>query len=152
LIAGTDKGFEPQAALTRAMLVTILARGAGIETAGGSSWYARAAEWGMANGLTDGTDMLGAATREQFAALLYRYWQLRNPDTGSFAPPADLSAFADAESVSEWAREAVEWAVGNGLMQGRAASAIGAKTTATRAEAAALLQRYFEKFEKSAYA
>jgi hypothetical protein len=147
LITGTtDTTFAPQTTLTRAMLITVLARDAGIDTSGGDTWYSKAAEWGMETGLTDGTNMDGEITREQFATLLYRYRQftMQNSQSTIAADAADISAYTDAGDVSEWAREAMEWAVGSGLVTGRTATTLAPRGTATRAEAAMLLQRYLE--------
>ncbi|MDR1440292.1 MAG: S-layer homology domain-containing protein, partial [Clostridiales bacterium] len=138
LMNGTGNGFEPQATLTRAMLVTILARESGIDTSGGGTWYSAALEWGVAGGITDGTDPDGAITREQFAAMLYRY--AGSPEAG-----ASFAGYADADSVSSWAGDAMAWAVSNGLIQGRTTTALTPTVTTTRAEAAAMLQRYLEQ-------
>jgi hypothetical protein len=119
------------------MLVTILAREAGIDTDGGDTWYAKAVEWGIANGVTDGTNPNGAITREQFAAMLYRY-------AGEPSPRSGFEAYADAGEVSAYAEEAMAWAVDTGLLTGRTATELAPKGTATRAEAATLLQRYIE--------
>jgi hypothetical protein len=150
LITGTtDTTFAPQTTLTRAMLITILARDSGIDTSGGDTWYSKAVDWGTGNGLTDGTNMDAPITREQFATLLYRYAQWSSAVGGGVpdAPPssnADLSGFADADGVSEYAREAMAWAVASGLVTGRTATTLAPKGPATRAEAATLLQRYLE--------
>ncbi|MDR1572037.1 MAG: DUF4430 domain-containing protein [Clostridiales Family XIII bacterium] len=134
-----DGSFAPQAKLSRAMLVTMLARDAGVDTGGGATWYGKAAEWGVANGITDGTDMAGDLTREQFAAILYRYARLNGADVGG---AADLAAYGDAGAVSGWAKDAVSWAVAAGLIEGRTETELAPGGTATRAEAAALLMRY----------
>jgi hypothetical protein len=142
LINGTtDTTFAPQTVLTRGMLITILARDAGIDTDGGDTWYSKAREWGMSIDLTDGTNMNGNVTREQFATLLFRYAKLQGKNTSE---ASDYSAYTDAESVSDWAQEAMAWAVANGLITGRTATTLTPKGTATRAEAATLLQRYLE--------
>jgi hypothetical protein len=139
LMNGTGDGaYAPQATLTRAMLVTVLAREAGIDTDGGDTWYTKAMEWGVANGVTDGTDPNGAITREQFAAMLYRY-------AGSPRPNGGFEAYDDAGSVSTWAEDAMAWAVEGGLITGRTETTLAPAGTATRAEAATLLQRYLER-------
>jgi hypothetical protein len=144
LITGTtDTTFAPQTSLTRAMLITILARDAGIDTTGGDTWYSKAVDWGMTNGLTDGTNMNAPITREQFATLLYRYAKWSSADAPQ-SGGADLSGFADADDVSQYAREAMAWAVTGGLITGRTPTTLAPKGTATRAEAATLLQRYLE--------
>jgi hypothetical protein len=149
LVTGMDETtFAPQSTLTRAMLITILARDAGADTAGGDTWYSKAVDWGTENGLTDGTDMEGEITREQFATMLYRYSQWSSNEDGTSRTPsptnADITGFDDADDVSEWAREAMAWAVGGGLITGRTATALAPGGTATRAEAATLLRRYLE--------
>jgi hypothetical protein len=140
LITGTGPTtFAPQSTLTRAMLITILARDAGIDTSGGETWYTKAADWGMETGLTDDTNMNSPVTREQFATLLYRYAQRSEiPTSGN----ADMSAYTDADAISEYARDAMAWAVAKGLITGRTATTLAPQGTATRAEAATLLQRY----------
>jgi hypothetical protein len=149
LITGTtDTTFAPQATLTRAMLITILARDAGIDTTGGYTWYSKAVDWGMSNNLTDGTNMGDPITREQFATLLYRYTQWSAVgDAALGVPPSsdtNLSAYTDAESISDWAQEAMAWAVSTGLITGRTATTLAPELPANRAEAAMLLQRYLE--------
>jgi hypothetical protein len=142
LIAGTAKDkFAPQTNLTRAMLITILAREAGVGASGGENWYSAAVEWGVANGITDGTNMEDNVTREQFAALLYRYAKFKGLDVSD---TANLASYTDAEQVSEWAREAMGWANATGLITGRTASTLVPGGEATRAEAARILQMYVE--------
>jgi hypothetical protein len=142
LITGTtDTTFAPQSTLTRAMLITILARDAGIDTSGGDTWYSKAVQWGMSNGLTDGTNMNNPITREQFATLLFRYAKLQGKNTSQ---TSDYSAYIDAANVSDWAREAMAWAYATGLVTGRTATTLAPLGTANRAEAATLLQRYLE--------
>jgi hypothetical protein len=139
LMNGTGDGdYSPQATLTRAMLVTVLAREAGIDTTSGETWYSKAIEWGIANGVTDGTDPNGAVTREQFAAMLYRC-------AGSPRPDGGFGEYSDAGDVSSWAETAMAWAVETGLITGRTETTLAPLGTANRAEAATLLQRYFEK-------
>jgi hypothetical protein len=139
LMNGTDeKTYAPRATLTRAMLVTVLAREAGADTnPDGGAWYEKAIAWGTASGLTDGRDPTDAITREQFAVMLYRH-------AGSPKASGSLAAYGDAHAVSAWAEEALAWAVETGLITGRTETTLAPKDTATRAEAAALLQRYLE--------
>jgi hypothetical protein len=152
LMGGTgEAAFSPGANLTRAMLITILAREAGAPVGVGDTWYAQAAEWGVANEITDGTNMTDDVTREQMAAILYRYAKLKSQLTDSDQQPAgdwpavDLKAkFHDADTVSDWAFEAVSWANAAGILGGRAATELAPLDTATRAEAAAILQRFIE--------
>jgi hypothetical protein len=139
LMNGTgDAAYSPETTLTRAMLVTVLAREAGVDTDGGGTWYSKAIEWGIANGVTDGADPNGAITREQFAAMLYRY-------AGSPRPNGGFDAYSDASDVSAWAGDAMAWAVEKGIITGRTETTLAPLGTATRAEAATLLQRYPEK-------
>ncbi|MDR2665168.1 MAG: S-layer homology domain-containing protein [Oscillospiraceae bacterium] len=140
LMAGTgDNKFSPDAQMTRGMLITVLARIQGVDVSGGCTWYGRAAQWGMERGITDGTDMEGGVTREQFAAMMYRFAWMQGKNTSK---TAGIVAYPDIGDVSKWAREAVEWAIAGGLMQGRTAAALAPHAIATRAEAAAMLQRY----------
>jgi hypothetical protein len=142
LIAGTGENtFSPKIELTRAMLVTILAREAGTPTGGGENWYSAAVEWGVANGITDGTNMTGNVTREQVAAILYRYAKLKGRDVSKTAGLAD---YADAAEISEWAAGAMSWANAAGILTGRTAMDLAPDGTTTRAEAAAFLRRFKE--------
>ncbi|MDR1247471.1 MAG: S-layer homology domain-containing protein [Clostridiales Family XIII bacterium] len=138
LMNGTgDDEYSPQTTLTRAMLITILAREAGSDTNGGDAWYSKAIEWGVENGITDGTNPDGEITREQFALMLYRY-------AGSPRPNGGFDAYSDAADVSSYAEDAMAWAVESGIITGRTETTLAPEGTATRAEAATLLQRYLE--------
>jgi hypothetical protein len=142
LIAGTGENtFSPKTNLTRAMLLTILAREAGVPTGSGETWYSAAVEWGVANGITDGANMTADVTREQLVTILYRYARLKGRDV---TQTATLAGYADAGAVSPWAAGAVSWANATGLLTGRAAGSLAPDGTATRAEAAAILQRFIE--------
>ncbi|MDR1205910.1 MAG: S-layer homology domain-containing protein [Peptococcaceae bacterium] len=142
LIAGTGEDmFSPEADLTRAMLVTILAREAGAPTGGGETWYSAAVEWGVANGVTDGVNMTGAVTREQLAVILYRYAKLKGRGVSETAV---LTDYADAAEVSEWAAGAMRWANAAGILTGRTAAELAPGAAVTRAEAAAFLRRFRE--------
>ena len=138
----SDTGFAPGANLTRAQLVTILARSAGVNTDGGSTWYEAAVAWGMEKGITDGTNPGGEVTREQFVTMLFRYAnEILGIDTSM---RADLSRFVDMDDVSDWAKEAMSWAVSEGLVKGRTDVTLAPDGTATRAEAAMLMMRFME--------
>ena len=143
--------FSPDADTTRGMIVTMLARLEGGDTAG-TPWYAAGQKWAMDNGISDGTNMTGAITREQLAAILYRYTAKYAPDATGNA--ASLAAYPDAGSVSAYARDAMAWAVGNGLIQGNAHANgldyLDPNGSATRAQCAAMLVRFLEKFEAPA--
>ncbi|MDR1204025.1 MAG: S-layer homology domain-containing protein, partial [Peptococcaceae bacterium] len=142
LISGTGENtFSPKTNLTRAMLVTILAREAGAVTSAGDTWYSGSVDWGVANGITDGANMTDDITREEFAVILCRYAKLRGRDVSQ---TADLAGYADAGEVSGWAVEAVGWANATGLLSGRTETTLVPGGAATRAEAAAILQRFIE--------
>ena len=142
LMNGTAAGvFSAQMNLTRAQLITILARQAGIDTTGGATWYSKAWEWAVSVELTDGTNPEGIITREQMVTMLYRYAKLQGK---SVSKTVGLDGYTDAKQVSGWAADAAAWAVANGLMTGRTATTLVPDGTATRAETSALLQRFIE--------
>ena len=128
--------FNPDGAVTRAMVWTVLARMDGENTEGGSTWYAKAQAWAMETGVSDGTDPNGAITREQLATMLYRY-------IGSPVVSGSLSAYPDAGSVSDWAENALVWATQTGLVNGINGN-LSPKTGATRAQLATMLMRLME--------
>ena len=135
--------FSPNAKMTRGMLLTVLARYENVNTQGGAVYYEKAAAWAMANGLSDGSKLSGEITREQLAAILYRYAVLKNKLSGE---GADLRSYEDANRVSEWASEAMSWAVGAGLIKGAAPTTLDPQGGATRAQVAAIIMRYAEAF------
>ena len=139
LMTGTGKGFEPNAATTRAMLWTILARMDGADTSSAGAWYAAAQDWAVKHGVSDGTSSDGKITREQLATMLYRYAQSRGLVKADVQ--GDLSAFTDSESVSPYAVEAMRWAVGAGIVNGMDGSLVP-QGEATRAQMATMLMRY----------
>lgn len=146
LMNGTSANeFSPNADTTRGMIVTILARLDGVDTSGSSPWYAAGREWAMGAGVSDGTNMEGKITREQLAAMLYRYAKLKGYDVSA---SADISSYTDASSVSSWATDAMRWAVGAGLINGRTATTLAPQGNATRAEVAAILMRFAQKIVK----
>ena len=139
LMNGTGaNAFNPNADTTRSMIVTILARMEGVNTSGGATWYARGREWAMGAGISDGTNMTGKITREQLAAMLYRYAKMKGYDVSA---SASLSGYTDASSVSGWAKEAMQWAVGSGLIQG-SGNALTPQANASRAQIATILMRF----------
>ena len=141
---GTSKnGFSPNATTTRGMIVTILARVEGVNT-NGTSWYAAGQKWAMDNGISDGTNMIGEVTREQLAAILYRYAKLKGYHVSKSAA---LTAFSDADKVSGYAAEAMQWAVAEGLLQGSNGK-LNPQGSATRAQVATILMRFMEKIAK----
>ena len=140
LMTGTGKGFEPNAATTRAMLWTILARMDGEDTGASSgTWYAAAQDWAVKHGVSDGTSADGKITREQLATMLYRYAQSRGFIKADVQ--GDLSAFSDSASVSVYAVEAVRWAVETGIVNGMDGK-LNLQGEATRAQMATMLMRY----------
>ena len=141
LMNGTGKGFEPNLATSRAMIWTILARMGDVNTASGGEWYAVAQQWAIANGVSDGTMPNGTITREQLAAMLYRYAVSKGMVKGPAT--ADLSVFADANSVSSYAVEAMQWAVSAGLISGMDGK-LNPQGSATRAQVATMLMRFAE--------
>lgn len=146
LMNGTSANeFNPNANTTRSMIVTILARMEGVNTSGGATWYARGREWAMGAGISDGTNMTGKITREQLAAMLYRYAKMKGYDVSA---SASLSGYTDASSVSGWATDAMRWAVSAGLINGRTATTLAPQGNATRAEVASILMRFMQKYTK----
>ena len=141
LMNGTGNGFEPNLATSRAMIWTILARMSDVNTASSGEWYAVAQQWAIANGVSDGTMPNGTITREQLAAMLYRYAVSKGMVKGPAT--ADLSVFADANSVSSYAVEAMQWAVSAGLIGGMDGK-LNPQGSATRAQVATMLMRFAE--------
>ena len=136
LMNGTSTtAFSPNATMSRGMLMTVLARYAGESTEGGTVWYEKGMNWAKNKGVSDGSAPNRNITREQLAAMLYRY--AGEPDGA-----ADLSAYTDAGSVSAYAEKAVQWCVKNGILTGKTSSTLAPEATATRAECAAMLQRF----------
>ena len=137
LMNGVDTGiFDPDGSLTRAMVWTILARIEGADTEGGETWYAKARDWAMEAGVSDGTDAMGAITREQLVTML---WRSRGEPVVDF-----LLTARDADSISSWAYEAMRWAVSEGIIEGDENGFISPAATATRAQAAAIIMRFIE--------
>lgn len=137
MMTGTSAAaFSPDAATTRAMIWTVLARLNGQSVDGGSPWYAAAQSWAVSAGVSDGTDPAGNITREALAAMLYRA-------AGSPAVSGNFLAFSDGDSVSSWAESAMLWATQNGIIGG-IDGALTPQGQATRAQVAAMLQRFME--------
>ena len=144
LMNGTSStAFSPNANTTRGMIVTILARVEGVNT-NGTPWYAAGQKWAMDNGISDGTNMPGVITREQLATILYRYAKQKGYDVSKSAA---LTAFSDADKVSGYAAEAMQWAVAEGLLQG-SNGRLNPQGSATRAQVATILMRFMEKIAK----
>ena len=144
LMNGTSStAFSPNANTTRGMIVTILARVEGVNT-NGTPWYAAGQKWAMDNSISDGTNMPGVITREQLATILYRYAKQKGYDVSKSAA---LTAFSDADKVSGYAAEAMQWAVAEGLLQGSNGK-LNPQGSATRAQVATILMRFMEKIAK----
>ena len=138
LMTGVGNGkFSPDTSVTRAMVWTVLARMAGENTDGGATWYAKAQAWAMETGVSDGTNPTGSITREQLAAMLYRF-------EGSPAVSGNLNAYPDANEVSDWAVDAMVWATQQGMINGIGGS-LSPKTGATRAQLATMLMRFCQR-------
>ena len=133
--------FSPKANTTRGMLMTVLARHAGEDTTGGSVWYEKGMNWAKANGVSDGTNPQVNITREQLAAMLYRYAQNKKYDVSG---AKSLDGYTDAQSVSSYAVPALQWANAAGVVNGKSGSKLDPKGYATRAEVAAMLMRFCE--------
>lgn len=137
----TEGEFAPELNMTRAMLMTVLARLDGQETDGGSPWYAKSMDWAKKAGISDGTMPESNVSREQLVTMLYRYAKAAPGKSG-------LSGFVDGDTVSPWAVDAVTWAVTEGIMTGTDWGGLYPQGTATRAEVAVLFQRFVEKIGK----
>ena len=149
LMNGTSgTAFSPNANMSRAMLATVLYRMSGDTAQAGSrfgdvassAYYAAAVNWAANKGIVNGTGANTFSpnaniTREQLAAMLYRY--AGEPDA-----TADLSAYKDAGAISSYAQKAMQWCVANGILNGKTGSNLAPQATATRAECAAMLQRF----------
>lgn len=155
ILHGTaDEIFSPDESLTRAMMITALYRNAGSPESGAAafddvekgSWYEKAVAWGSENGIVSGTG-LGkfspeeSITREQLSVMLANYARQSGKALNG---AAELSAFADAAEVSDWAKDAVAAMVGAGVLGGNESGMLCASNNATRAETAVMLSRFFK--------
>lgn len=126
--------FSPDASMTRGMIVTVLAAYDGADTSSnGGAWYEAGRQWAMANGISDGTNMDSALTREQLAVMLWNY-------AGKSAA-GSLSGYTDAASVSDWAVQAMAWCVEQGIISGMDGG-LNPQGTATRAQVATMLMQF----------
>jgi hypothetical protein len=134
LVTGTSAThFSPDDHMTRQMLMTVLARANGVDTTGDP--YTRGMSWAVQSGVSDGSDPTAQLTREQLATMLWR--SAGRPD-----PTEDtLDDFTDAHEISDYAKQAVQWAYENGIMQGKGDGILDPKGWATRAEVAQMLAR-----------
>ena len=136
---GTD-AFSPDGTTTRGMLMTILARYAGADTTGGANWYEKGMAWAQSAGISDGRAPEAGITREQLVTMLYRYADVHEAG-------GTLDAFADADTVSAYAVDAMRWAAANGIVNG-SHGRLNPHGNATRAQVAAMLMRFCEKMER----
>ena len=125
--------FAPNDTLTRAMVWTIIARAEGVDTDGGATWYAKAQQWVVAKGISDGENPSAAITRQELVTML---WRLSGEPVVNYTLTSP-----DADAISGWAYEAMRWAVSEGIIEGDENGLIHPTATCTRAEAAAILMR-----------
>ena len=159
LMLGTSKTlFSPHGTATRGMMATILWRMEGSPAPKGKNsftdveagkWYADAITWTAENGIFAGygKDKFGPddpITREQLAAIFYRYADYKGYD---LTVKGNLDTFKDADKITDYAKTAMQWAVGSGLVKGKSGNLLDPQGTATRAEIAAMLHRFIEKYE-----
>ncbi|MEO2703815.1 InlB B-repeat-containing protein, partial [Blautia wexlerae] len=157
LMLGTSKTlFSPHGTVMRGMMATILWRMEGSPVPKGKNsftdveagkWYADAITWTAENGIFAGygKDKFGPddpITREQLAAIFYRYADYKGYD---LTVKGDLDKFKDADKITDYAKTAMQWAVGSGLVKGKSGNLLDPQGTATRAEIAAMLHRFIEK-------
>lgn len=151
-----DNTFSPKANTTRGMVVTVLYRlenqpstsAASFTDVASGAYYANAVAWANANGIVSGygSGKFGPndkVTREQLAAILYRYAQYKKYDV-SVGEDTNILSYDDAQSISSYAIPAIQWACGAGVVTGKSGSKLDPKGSATRAEVAAMLMRFCE--------
>ena len=141
IFKGIDNGdtYEPETALTRNMMMTVLARTDGADTSDSDPWYAKGQQWAVDNGVSNGLWGEDSITREQLVTMLFNYANKSGMDTSA---RADVSGMENADAVSDWALEAVQWAVAEGILKGVDNTDLAPQGLATRAQAAAFMQRY----------
>lgn len=143
LFNGTgETTFSPNGDMSRAMIVTVLARLEGVDTSTGATWDEVGCKWAVEKGISDGANMSGSLTREQLATMLYRY--AGEPAVSG----SDLSAYSDAAFISDYARQAMAWAVSEGIISGNTPTTLNPNGKATRAEVATMLMRFCENIAK----
>ena len=156
MIGVSDTEFAPNSTTNRVMLAQILYRMAGtprviakcpFEDVPADAWYHDAVTWAALNGIVKGVSNTRFApyeeiSREQLAVMLYRYAGYIGYSTSR---TDDLSRFTDVQDISDYAVDAVKWAVAVGLINGRTSTTLVPKGTATRAEMAAILYRFLKE-------
>ena len=144
--------FAPEATTTRAMIVSMLARlenvtsaeSVGFSDVSDGDWYATAVNWAATEGIVSGTgegdfSPNAAITREQLAAMLMNYAAYKGQDVSA---RANLSAYSDAAAISSWANDVMQWAFAEGLISGMTEDTLQPQGSATRAQVAAILERF----------
>ncbi len=157
IMTGTsEREFSPNTTLNRAMMITILHRIDGDNSVYGkdifydvekNSWYENAVNWGYENKIVTGTSEntfapMDHLTREQLCVMLYNYTK----HIGVKTELADISSYSDNNTVSNWAKDAVCWAVQEKIVTGKGNNTLAPRDSATRAETAAVIRRYTERF------
>lgn len=157
LMAGVSANrFDPKGTVTRAMVAQVLyaregkpavSGAAAISDVPANAWFHDAMQWAKAQGVIAGypdgrMEPNAPVTREQLAVILHSYAQKKGMDVSK---TADLAGYADASSVSSWAKNAMSWAVGSGLISGRSATTLAPAGSATRAECAVIFTQMFQK-------
>ena len=159
LMQGTGNGFEPEVNMSRAMLVTVLYRMARPESSKNThsfkdvpegKWYSDAVAWASTNGIVSGISTTEFApdndiSREQMALIIYRFAKMQGYNVSDVA---DISSFADTADISDWALDAIKWANKTGLVNGTTETTLSPKTSATRAQASAILMGFCETLVK----
>lgn len=130
----SDTSFNPNGSMTRAMFWAVLGRIDG-ETITGSDWVEEARDWAMSEGVSDGENPYALVTREQMVTMLWRY-------AGEPGRSANLNRYTDAGSISDWAEDAMEWAIARGVIDGMTSTTLQPQGTATRAHCATIFMRY----------
>ena len=164
LMSGTSAtSFSPDTPMTRAMLVTVLYSMEGKPAVDGAlpfsdvaanSWYYAPVAWAYKNGIVSGTSATSFSpesniTREQMVAIFSKYANAKGLDTPA---SASIDGYADADTVSPYARNALSWAVGNGIISGTSATTLTPAGSATRAQCAVILMRFVEWTERNSAA
>ena len=156
----SDNEFDPNGAVSRAMLVTVLyrmekepqAQASPFSDIAGGSYYEKAVAWANANGIVKGVSDAEFApdesiTREQMAAMIYRYAAYKKMDL-SAGESTNILSYADYSDISDYAVSAMRYAAGNGIINGMTADTLSPKGISTRAQAAAVFMRVFNLFNK----
>ncbi len=156
----SDNEFDPNGAVSRAMLVTVLyrmekepqAQASPFSDIAGGSYYEKAVAWANANGIVKGVSDAEFApdesiTREQMAAMIYRYAAYKKMDL-SAGESTNILSYADYSEISDYAVSAMRYAAGSGIINGMTADTLSPKGISTRAQAAAVFMRVFNLFNK----